>query len=47
MERWEISGINRKLQMKPQKWNDADIKDDSATAAASAAGGGGGLDGGQ
>lgn len=21
LERWEISGINRKLQMKPQKWN--------------------------
>lgn len=23
LERWEISGINRKLQMKPQKWSDA------------------------
>lgn len=22
LERWEISGINRKLQMKPQKWED-------------------------
>ena len=22
LERWEISGINRKLQMKPQKWTD-------------------------
>jgi hypothetical protein len=22
LERWEISGINRKLQMKPERWND-------------------------
>jgi hypothetical protein len=22
LERWEISGINRKLQMKPEKWTD-------------------------
>ena len=24
LERWEISGFNRKLQMKPQKWSDED-----------------------
>jgi hypothetical protein len=24
LERWEISGFNRKLQMKPQKWNNED-----------------------
>jgi hypothetical protein len=25
LERWEISGINRKLQMKPQKWAEGDL----------------------
>jgi hypothetical protein len=25
LERWEISGLNRKLQMKPQKWDDDDV----------------------
>lgn len=25
LERWEISGFNRKLQMKPQKWNNEDL----------------------
>ena len=35
LERWEISGFNRKLQMKPQKWNNEDLgmgaDDDSET----------------
>lgn len=25
LERWEISGINRKLQMKPEKWAEVDV----------------------
>jgi hypothetical protein len=25
LERWEISGFNRKLQMKPQKWNNDEL----------------------
>ena len=25
LERWEISGFNRKLQMKPQKWSNDDV----------------------
>lgn len=29
LERWEISGINRKLQMKPQKWQE--LEDQSGT----------------
>jgi hypothetical protein len=27
LERWEISGINRKLQMKPQKWDEDDVEE--------------------
>lgn len=27
LERWEISGINRKLQMKPLKWEDVEVTD--------------------
>ena len=28
LERWEISGFNRKLQMKPQKWSNDDKGED-------------------
>ena len=34
LERWEISGINRKLQMKPQKWSDnwnGDVEEEKAS----------------
>ena len=31
LERWEISGINRKLQMKPQKW-DEDFDDEGGSS---------------
>ena len=36
LERWEISGINRKLQMKPQKWTDnwTELAEDQSTPAA-------------
>mmetsp|Transcript_15097 Transcript_15097/g.14496 ORF Transcript_15097/g.14496 Transcript_15097/m.14496 type:complete len:1181 (+) Transcript_15097:105-3647(+) len=33
LERWEISGFNRKLQMKPQKWSNEDIPIDEVEAA--------------
>jgi inositol hexakisphosphate/diphosphoinositol-pentakisphosphate kinase len=32
LERWEISGINRKLQMKPQKWLENEGGDESMMA---------------
>jgi inositol hexakisphosphate/diphosphoinositol-pentakisphosphate kinase len=31
LERWEISGINRKLQMKPQKW-DEELEEDGGSS---------------
>lgn len=32
LERWEISGINRKLQMKPQKWDEQESFDSADSA---------------
>jgi len=34
LERWEISGINRKLQMKPEKWTDETIPGDTSSCKA-------------
>eukprot|EP01038_Epipyxis_sp_PR26KG_P004216 gene4216-5991_t len=35
LERWEISGINRKLQMKPQKWAEEETSQEDLTGSVS------------
>eukprot|EP00981_Chlorochromonas_danica_P011249 scaffold3825_cov179-Ochromonas_danica.AAC.6 len=42
LERWEISGINRKLQMKPLKWEEDDEEDEGEEEGEGGVGGGSG-----